>query len=186
MASLVFGILGGIPLAVTFGIIALRQIRRRGQQGRGVAIGGLVAAGGWLALMLVGVVLHLTDDADPRSRTVPLDDLEIRDCLEEVSPGAVLWVDVVPCDAPHWGQIYAGFELSDEDWPGDDAVIGAAETGCLEALEARFPAVYDDPGVGVIYFHPRASGWRRGDREVLCVADYGTDRRTGDLLASSG
>lgn len=39
--ALVFGILGGL-IAIVFGHIALHQIRRTGEQGRGMAITGLV------------------------------------------------------------------------------------------------------------------------------------------------
>src|SRR5690606_33188051 len=57
VASLVLGILtpvGYLPglLALIFGIIALVQIPERGQKGRGLAIGGLAATGGWLVVTL--------------------------------------------------------------------------------------------------------------------------------------
>jgi hypothetical protein len=52
IASLVFGIISGILLAVIFGIIALVQIGTTGQKGRGMAIGALAVTGGWV---LIGV-----------------------------------------------------------------------------------------------------------------------------------
>lgn len=42
VAALVLGLVGGSLLAVVFGHIALSQIRRIGQHGRGMAIAGLV------------------------------------------------------------------------------------------------------------------------------------------------
>lgn len=53
IAALVFGIIGGILLAVIFGFIALSQIKKTGQAGRGLAIAGLVLA----ALYTIGVII---------------------------------------------------------------------------------------------------------------------------------
>ncbi|WP_216353863.1 DUF4190 domain-containing protein [Arthrobacter sp. SRS-W-1-2016] len=50
--SLVFGIVGGI-VAIPIGHIALSQIRRTGEGGRGMALAGLALAYSWVALILV-------------------------------------------------------------------------------------------------------------------------------------
>ena len=55
IASLVLGILGVWLLAVIFGHIALHQIPRRGQTGRGMAIAGLVLGYLWLVLIVIVV-----------------------------------------------------------------------------------------------------------------------------------
>jgi hypothetical protein len=55
VASLILGVIGitiiGAVTSVVLGILALRQIRQTGQRGRGLAIGGLVCSGLWLALI---------------------------------------------------------------------------------------------------------------------------------------
>lgn len=58
VASLILGILGVVILSVIFGCVALSQIRRRGDDGSGLAIAGLVLSGVWTALMLIGVVAN--------------------------------------------------------------------------------------------------------------------------------
>ncbi|TDF92851.1 DUF4190 domain-containing protein [Arthrobacter terricola] len=50
--SLVFGIMGGFA-AIPLGHIALVQIRRTGENGRGMALAGLALAYAWVALCLV-------------------------------------------------------------------------------------------------------------------------------------
>ncbi|MDP9905597.1 DUF4190 domain-containing protein [Arthrobacter bambusae] len=50
--SLVFGVMGGIA-AIPLGHIALVQIRRTGESGRGMALAGLALAYAWVALCLV-------------------------------------------------------------------------------------------------------------------------------------
>src|SRR5690606_21199568 len=70
VASLVLGILtplGFIPglLALIFGIIALVQIQERGQKGRGLAIGGIAATGGWVVVALAAVLIGVTIADEP-------------------------------------------------------------------------------------------------------------------------
>ncbi|HJW00893.1 MAG TPA: DUF4190 domain-containing protein, partial [Arthrobacter sp.] len=49
--ALVFGLAGGLP-AIPLGHIALVQIRRTGDSGRGMAIAGLVLGYVWVALIV--------------------------------------------------------------------------------------------------------------------------------------
>ncbi|TQF74354.1 DUF4190 domain-containing protein [Rhodococcus spelaei] len=53
--ALVFGFLGGV-LAIIFGHIALSQIKRTGESGRGLAIAGLVLGYFFVAFWLVLVI----------------------------------------------------------------------------------------------------------------------------------
>ncbi|RXZ88350.1 DUF4190 domain-containing protein [Agromyces atrinae] len=50
--ALVFGVIGGSVLAVVFGHVALGQIRRSGDAGRGLALAGLVL--GYLGIGVIG------------------------------------------------------------------------------------------------------------------------------------
>lgn len=61
IAALLCGLFGFvfvlIVFAVIFGCIALSQIKKNEQKGRGSAIGGLVAAGLWTVGLVVAVTL---------------------------------------------------------------------------------------------------------------------------------
>lgn len=62
IASLVCGICGFlylIPaiLGIVFGAVAVRQIKRDGSEGRGMAIAGIACGAAWLALVLVLVLI---------------------------------------------------------------------------------------------------------------------------------
>ena len=60
--ALVFGILGGY-LAIIFGHLALSQIKRSGEQGRGLAITGLILGYFWVAVTLVIVIIAIAQGA---------------------------------------------------------------------------------------------------------------------------
>lgn len=67
VASLVCGICGFlylIPaiLGLIFGIIAVRQTKRDGTDGRGMAIAGIVTGSVWIALLLLIVLIAVTSN----------------------------------------------------------------------------------------------------------------------------
>lgn len=190
IASLVLGILTPclIPgvLSVVFGIVALNQVAQTGQRGKGLAIGGLAATGTWVvvALGLVAAAIAFDDGGtdDAGGTAVRPDQVAVGDCFSEIpDDGIVTSVSTVGCDQPHEGEVYALFDLPDGDYPGEEAVTAAADDGCLERLQQDHPTAYDDPDVGVFHLYPTHSSWRLGDREIVCVALYLDEPRTGSL-----
>ena len=89
VASLIFGIIGGL-LALPFGYVALRKIKRSGGalRGRGMALAGVILGWIWLGLLVAGTIAALTsgpEDLPPN--TV---------CAEFVEAQ----VTVLPCTSP--------------------------------------------------------------------------------------
>ncbi|MGG5258261.1 septum formation family protein [Phycicoccus avicenniae] len=178
IASLVLGMIGGVLLSVVFGCVALGQVRRSGQAGRGLAIAGLVLSGLWVVGILAFVVFAVAgsasradDGAGGGAGTVSATDLRIGDCVGELSETDDLGqVPAVPCDAPHHGEVFARFDLADGDYPAEDELDRLAGDGCFDRLADFAPAAADDPTVDVFYSFPQARGWRLGDHEVMCFA----------------
>ena len=177
IASLIFGLLGGILLSVIFGIVALVQIKKRGQTGRGMAIAGLVLSGCWVLLIGVGIAVAVISDSGndattaggTNSGSVAVTTLKPGDCLNGISTGsgAIEDLPVISCALPHEGEVYAVFELPAGPWPGDTQVQQQAEKRCeseLDQYAAKPPAT-----VEVLYLHPLRQSWSR-DRGVTCVA----------------
>ncbi len=55
LLALIFGVLGSAVLPIVFGYMALSQIARTGEQGRGMAIAGIVL--GWISVAAIAVIL---------------------------------------------------------------------------------------------------------------------------------
>ncbi len=136
--------------------------------------------------MAAAVVLNSLADRDSSGQVVTrgevsAHELATGDCIEEIpQTEEVLTVPVVPCTDAHVAEVYATFDLADDDWPGSDEVLERSDSGCLDQLHA-FPDAYDDPEIEVLYLHPSEATWRTGDREVLCVAHYLDGPRTDTL-----
>ena len=181
IASLVFGIIGGIFLSVIFGIVALRRIRTRHLKGRGLAIAGLVLSGLWTLLIAVVVIVALATDAerDPSGRvreagTESVFDLRVGDCVNDLEETtAEVTVEVVPCSQPHDAEVISSFELPGGDYPGEDSIFRVADRRCSRELDA----VTGAQGAEVFYFYPTEQSWGTGDRQVNCVALFSQPRR---------
>jgi hypothetical protein len=181
IASLVFGILGGIFLSVIFGIVALRRIRKRNLKGQGLAIAGLVLSGLWTLLIAVVVIVALATDAerDPSGRvreagTESVFDLRVGDCINDLEEATMeVSVEVLPCSQPHDAEVISSFELPRGDYPGEDSIFRVADRRCSRELDAVAGAQGGEP----FYFYPTEQSWGNGDRQVNCVALFSQPRR---------
>lgn len=92
-------------------------------------------------------------------------------------------VQVVSCQRPHELEVFASFELDpasfeveDQEYPGEERVVRAADEGCERRLEQLVeadtggPAERVDDAFGLISVWPTPVSWSQGDRTVACAA----------------
>jgi hypothetical protein len=181
IASLVFGIIGGIFLSVIFGIVALRRIRTQNLKGRGLAIAGLVLSGLWTLLIAVVVIVALATDAerDPSGRvreagTESVFDLRVGDCVNDLEETTVeVAVEAVPCSQPHDAEVISSFEAPRGRLPGRGQRLPGGGSALFEGARRRGRCRGADP----FYLYPTEQGWGNGDRQVNCVALFSQPRR---------
>ncbi|WP_433351013.1 DUF4190 domain-containing protein [Microtetraspora malaysiensis] len=191
VASLVFGILGGVPIAVTLGVIALVQIKKRGEQGRGFAVAGLAVSGVWVVIVALIMALGLMtsvkrDDSGEITGRGFMNVAELRegDCLNGIADGKVSYtVTATPCSEPHDAEVITQFVLSVDAWPGTDAAGDKATSECEDRL-GRILA--DSPKLDRLasfsLYPPDASSWKR-DPSVKCLV---VDVNGGKLTEKAG
>ncbi|MFI7060591.1 DUF4190 domain-containing protein [Kribbella sp. NPDC050124] len=177
------------PVAVGLGIAALVQIKKRGGDGKGMAIAGLVLGGlttiGWLLYLLLIVVLGVfgaTSDDDyygapePSSTystpTTFIDDLAVGECFDEADEED----EVVrrPCADLHDAEIIAGVTLPDGPYPGDREVDRAGEQACTTEFAKYVGSTVKTTELEWDYWTPTRQLWNSEDRLVVCAA-YGPD-----------
>lgn len=188
VAALILGIIGGHVLAIILGIVALVQIKKTGDKGKGMAITGIVLSIVWIpvciGLFALGAFSSANRDnngaiVDPG--TVSAKTIKVGDCLNDLKEGDVKNVAAVPCAQPHSAEVYAEFTLTGTTYPGEDAVVKKAEDGCSTRFETAIATKYlEDDTIGIFYLYPSTDTWKTGDRKVSCIAE-----KTGGTLTGS-
>ncbi|KQV10932.1 DUF4190 domain-containing protein [Kitasatospora sp. Root107] len=185
ITSLVLGILGfGCflwVLGLGFGIGALRQIRRRPQQGKGLAVAGIVISCLWavLTIGLVGVLVA-KGDLDSITSQTNVFSLQPGDCLKEKTGGQGQLsrrFTVVPCTEPHYGEVFGTVPLSavqenGSSYPGEKVLEEAAAKACVRR-QYEYAADYlaIPRGMEVSTLYPDRTSWKAGTskRFGLCL-----------------
>jgi hypothetical protein len=182
VASLVLGIIGGVVVGAILGIVALAQIRRTGQQGRGLAISGIVLSGAWTLLLAAGVVAAILGSAHrdgsgtvTAGGTASVGSVSVGDCLNDLPDGrSVRTLSVAPCDQPHTGEVFAEYDGAPGAYPGATPLQDEANRRCPDLIDGYAPGAGE--GFDLFTLVPTDGSWRAGDRSTQCVAATDTPR----------
>ncbi|WP_326588618.1 DUF4190 domain-containing protein [Streptomyces sp. NBC_01294] len=211
IVAFVMSIVCALPLVpLILGIIALSQIRSRGEKGKGFAVAAIVIHGVTLALTAVLVVLGIAgalgDGPSPKrdtsgqvtdSGSSKVSDIRLGDCFntddnlaeyEDKDGGqASLSVRIVPCEQAHQGEAYSVFELEEGPYPGTEKVVSIVEEKCAGPALTTYvgkDAKLSDK-LEVYYYYPQSTTWILGDREVTCFIGDASGSSTGSVRAGS-
>jgi Domain of unknown function (DUF4190)/Septum formation len=191
IASLVFGIIGGILLSVGFGIAALVKIRGNPQlRGKGMAIAGLILSGLWLVVGIAVIAIGLSVGPQRSSSgqvTQPgvtsVYSLRTADCLQ--NPGARLGirtVRVVPCDQPHNAQVFAVFPVAGSGYPGTTALQRRAAVGCHARIAGSINRSLITNSMTLQYLYPESQSWAAGHQSITCLVVDSANMTSSVLL----
>ncbi|WP_327317622.1 DUF4190 domain-containing protein [Streptomyces sp. NBC_01235] len=191
IAALVLGILCFIPaVGLVLGIIALVQIKKRGERGKGMAVAGAILSSVGLALWVLalatGGASEFWDGFKEGASANSSFSLAKGDCFDvpgETFDEDVYDVDEVACSGEHDAEVFATVPLSGSDFPGDDHVTDVAEDKCYALQDAYAMdtwALTDE--VDVYYLTPTSESWEWGDREITCV--FANTDESGTLTGS--
>ncbi|MDX2691324.1 MULTISPECIES: DUF4190 domain-containing protein [Streptomyces] len=192
IAALVLGVLCFLPgVGLMLGVVALVQIRRKGERGKGMAVAGIVLSAIGALLMTLAFTTGGARDAwdgfrDAASSAGGTFSVARGECFDSPSGSLEEYaydVDIVPCDGEHDAEVFAGFAMPDGAYPGDDAVTDAADDQCYARSELYAMDPWALPAdVDVYYFTPSRQSWRYGDREITCM--FGNVDPEGSLTGS--
>ncbi|MEV5387824.1 DUF4190 domain-containing protein [Streptomyces sp. NPDC052721] len=191
IASLVLGVLCCLPgVGLVLGLVGLRQIRRRGERGTGLAVGGAVLSGAglalWALLLATGgasQVWHGFRDGARDGAALSLAEGECFDTPGGALSGDTYDVDKVSCAGAHDGEVFATVTLPGGPYPGDDAVGDTADERCWSLRDSYAMDGWAVPqDVDVYYLTPTEDSWAAGDREITCV--FGNTAEGEDLTGS--
>ncbi|OXM62751.1 DUF4190 domain-containing protein [Amycolatopsis vastitatis] len=179
VASLVLGILGifGLSLLVApiLGVVALVQIPKRNQTGRGMAIAGIVLSVVWAAVFTGALIVSV--DWSTGGGTAPTGQaLKTGECYLKQDTD----IAKASCTKPHDGEAFATFTLTPHTGaPSDDELEQAATAGCQVRSDRFFGSGVEPDSGEVVTFHPAGAGWAAGKHTAVCAVQA----RGGQYLA---
>lgn len=190
IAALVLGVLCFLPgIGLVLGIVALVQIKKRGERGKGLAIGGIVMSS---IGALLATLMFATGGADDfwdgfregaSGNTFSLAKGECFDAPGDSLEGLAYDVDKVPCAGTHDAEVFASVTVAGDTFPGDSAVTDQADDKCYALMDMYAMDVWAVPDdVDVYYFTPTRQSWDVGDREITCM--FGNTDEQGTLTGS--
>jgi hypothetical protein len=201
IASLLLGLLGitiiGAVLSIIFGFVALAQIRRTRQRGRGLAIAGMLFSVGWLVFVFVAPVASFlfstakspghgasggqTSPATPGAsspavaggQSVNVFALRPGQCFQNPPDSqtvlGVTYVTVVPCTTPHNAQAFVQFNATGSSYPGAAALRQQADHGCHAKITGNVQTSKVKPTMTLHYLYPLQASWDQGHRTITCL-----------------
>ncbi|QWB23286.1 MULTISPECIES: DUF4190 domain-containing protein [Streptomyces] len=190
VAALVLGVLCFLPaVGLVLGLVALWQIRRSGQSGRGLAIAGValstVGAVLWGVVLATGAASEVWAKIEDGARGNESLSLRTGDCFDAPDglEGDTYDVDPVPCEGGHDGEVFGVVTLPGGAFPGDARIGDIADERCYP-LESQYAMdTWAMPAdVDVYYLMPSRETWRFGDRSIICV--FGKTDAKAELTGS--
>ncbi|WDZ92159.1 septum formation family protein [Nocardiopsis sp. HUAS JQ3] len=120
-------------------------------------------------------------------------ELNVGDCFVEEEMNTALAsedvsnVPLVDCAEEHDSEFFFSYEMTDAEYPGDEATMAQAEEVCLGENFTDFvgvPATESELYVG--YLHPSQQTWDSyNDREIICYVNTFGEMVTGTLAGAN-
>lgn len=200
VTSLVLGLLCFLPpLGLILGIVALSQIKKNGQRGKGVAVAGVTLSSISTVFLVLAFSLGwasgfwggLRDAAEESRENGSAFSLSVGECFDSPTgkpAGETADVDVVDCAQPHDGEVYGTFRLDNGSYPGESRIAQLAGDRCGTLAESYFGDLTAVPdNVHDYYFHPTARSRSLGERTVTClVGGESGGKLTGSVRDTTG
>jgi hypothetical protein len=183
-------------LGIGLGIGGLKQGRRQGQRGRGLAIAGITINSVTTLLVVLLIVLGATGALDDGNTEVA--DIKAGQCfnttghsLEEIERGERVSrsVNVVDCAKPHDAEAFYTYTLdpsTNGSYPGEAAITSEAQATCGKQMGEYLDGRSLDDGMRLFFFGPQKSLWDDGDRTVTCFFGDVDAKVTGSVRDGGG
>ena len=190
-------------ISIGLAIAVLVRGRDGRDHGKGLAIGALVIDGivivGSVGLLAVGVMTDLTAgperDAEGQvTERQEVSSFKLRkgDCVDHPElMGAgnetvdATTIEAVPCDEAHDLEAYHVFDLTTDEYPGEQRTVALATRGCLKAFEPFVHRSYRASDLDFWTYYPQRRSWQLlDDRAVVCMIGNPDHKTRGSLEGS--
>ena len=165
--------------------VVTRSVLTRAVAAAALALGLSLTASGCASVASLSPSAGAGNASVATAAPIEVADVLVGDCLDglgDADLASVSTVTLVPCTEPHAFEVYAGFDLPMRTYPGEDAVVAAAEDGCGTRFEAFAGSAYNGSQLDYNYFIPPEDDWTiSGSHLVSCLIDDPAGPVTGTL-----
>ncbi|MDR1441961.1 MAG: septum formation family protein [Bifidobacteriaceae bacterium] len=120
------------------------------------------------------------DGAVIKSADADITTLKVGDCTGALPEGELTSSRLIPCDDPHYWEVFAETDLPDGEFPADASE--QAETFCTEAVVPFMgEEAAQDERYGVLFLAPTKDAWDLKDHSVSCLVGTEEGGLTGSL-----
>jgi len=110
----------------------------------------------------------------------------VGDCLNDDGvEGEISSVPKIDCSEPHDSEAFASVDVSDGDYPGEDAIFAEAGSACEAQFDAFVGISYAESVFDFSYYYPTPESWANGDREIICLIFDPAGKITSGSLAGA-
>jgi putative regulator of septum formation len=164
---------------------------------RALSVTALAAAGLLLSgCSLLGQVTNVTNgggtgggDTDAGTED-DVFSLVVGDCFDdETDADTTSTVDIVECSVPHTYEAFASIQMTEDEYPGDDATQSEADGACNDPFTQYVGLDYDASIYDYSFYYPTQETWDDPvlqDREILCLGFADDESKiTGSIKGSN-
>lgn len=112
--------------------------------------------------------------------------VEVGQCVQLPNGSTVSRVEVVECTAEHDGEVYHIEKLTDGERPSDSALNDRMTEVCTATFEGYVGAAYEDSDLRITTMFPTEASWKRGDRDIVCIAISNDGEKLSQSVKDSG
>lgn len=115
-------------------------------------------------------------------------EIQTGDCFDDEAFAAeeISEIPAIPCTQPHDNEVYATFDVSAEEFPGDEEIDWLASEGCYERFETAIGETYEDSVIDFTTMYPSSGSWKNGDREIVCIGFHMELEKLDATILGSG
>jgi len=117
--------------------------------------------------------------------------MKVGDCFNDsaaiLSDEAVDAVSGLPCTEPHDNEVFAQFDVTLDEYPGDEPISELSAKACIDRFEAFVGKPYDTSELDTFAVFPTRESWKMlGDREVLCAVYHVDEKKLTGSMEDAG
>ena len=109
--------------------------------------------------------------SDLESTSLNVFSLEAGICFDDREDSDADYTNIypIPCESMHDNEVISTFELTIDEYPGNEELDKISRDECLNRFESYIGLDYDSSIIALFPLQPNSIAWAQGERKVSCI-----------------